>query len=59
MAQAQSEGQRALCPYAALASGSAERGETDGHETIGKERSALISSIITQKGVSMASIMTF
>lgn len=59
VAQAQSEGQGALCPYAALAPGSAQRGETDGHETIGKERSALISSIIKQKGLSIHSIMTF
>lgn len=59
VAQAQSEGQGALRSYAALAPGSAQRGETDGHETVGKERSALISSIIKQKGVSIHSIMTF
>lgn len=49
MAQAQSEGQGALRPYAALAPGSTQRGETDGHETVGKERSVLISSMITKK----------
>lgn len=49
MAQAQSEGQRALRPYAALAPGSTQRGEADGHETVGKERSVLMCSMITKK----------
>lgn len=38
LAQAQPEGQRALCPYAALAPGSTQCGETHGHETPGEER---------------------
>lgn len=38
VAQAEPEGQGAICPHAALAPGPTQCGETHGHETPGEER---------------------
>jgi len=49
LAQAQSEGQRALRPHAALAPGPTQRGEAHGHETSGEERCVVKSPMARNK----------